>query len=109
MCLQRESYAPGTLVLVRNSQLSPGEMKSYHRYAGPYEVVEQTKRGNYRLKELDGTLWHRPIARYRVIAYVSHRSPELGKLYDEKIFPSAGRFSSASEITEVEPWEVETD
>ena len=52
-------------------------IKTSPRYLGPYEVVKRTKKGNYVLKELDGTLLRDTIAAFRVIGYLTRDDPEL--------------------------------
>ena len=42
-----------------------------------YEVVKRIKKGNYVLKELDGTLVRDTIAVFRVIGYLTRDDPEL--------------------------------
>jgi len=56
--LQKTEYQCGTLVLVRNSRLEVtlNKFKTDPRYLGPYEVVRRTSKGNYVLKELDGSV-----------------------------------------------------
>ena len=53
--LVRDSYPPGTLVLVRNKAKEGGLEKHHDRYLGPYEVVRRTRNGAYILQELRKT------------------------------------------------------
>ena len=55
--LQKRIYEPGELVIVRNTRLEMTitKFKIEPRYIGPYEVIKRTSKGNYILKELDGT------------------------------------------------------
>ncbi|KAJ8488793.1 hypothetical protein ONZ45_g13828 [Pleurotus djamor] len=71
--IQRDQYDPGALVLVRNSRLedSVSQLKTAPRYIGPYQVVKRTRKGNYILREMDGTLLHEAVAAFRVIGYLS--------------------------------------
>ncbi|TDL20505.1 hypothetical protein BD410DRAFT_706245, partial [Rickenella mellea] len=65
-------HLPGTLVLVRNSRIeSDLDTKSKAKYFGPFFVIRRTKGGSYRLAELDGTLWLKNVAAFRVIPYMS--------------------------------------
>ena len=77
--LQKSEYEEGSLVLVRNTRLemSLNKFKLDPRYLGPYEVVKQTARGNYILKELDGTIHMEPYAAFRLISYVTRNDPIL--------------------------------
>ena len=77
--LQKTTYPSGSLVLVRNTRLEMtiNQFKTQPRYLGPYEVVRQTDRGNYVLKELDGTEHATPYAAFRLISYISRRDPIL--------------------------------
>ena len=52
-------------------------IKTSPQYLGPYEVVKRTKKGNYVLKELNGTLLRDAIAGFRVIGYLSRDDPEF--------------------------------
>jgi len=57
--LQKETYEPGTLVLVRNNPIENSvsiERKTANRYMGPYQVVRRTQGGSYVLEEMNGNL-----------------------------------------------------
>src|ERR1700677_1404303 len=43
-------------------------------YLGPLIIVSQNKGDTYIICELDGTVFHRPIAAFRVIPYFTHKS-----------------------------------
>lgn len=77
--LQRDDYPEGSLVLVRNSRLEMTitKFKTDPRYLGPFEVVHKTSKGNYVLKDLDGTLHAEPYAAFRLISYTSRNDPIL--------------------------------
>ena len=47
------------------------------RYLGPLLIVSCNKGGAYIACELDGTLYHHPIAVYRVILYFMHKHIDL--------------------------------
>jgi hypothetical protein len=47
------------------------DRKHKPRYLGPYEVAERTAKGNYRLKELDGTLLQYKYAAFHILPYIS--------------------------------------
>ena len=71
-------FKENDLVLVRNSRVEK-ELNKKHkpRYIGPYEVVRQTKGGSYVLRELDGTVSRRGIARFRLIPYIARNKDAL--------------------------------
>lgn len=72
--LTRTKYKPGELVLVRNTAIEMShDRKSKPRYLGPYEVHKETKGGNYKLKELDGTSLRYTYAAFRLLPYISRR------------------------------------
>jgi len=70
--LATQEHKPGDLVLVRNTAIEMShDRKHKPRYLGPYQVVQRTSRGNYRLKELDGTPLIYVYAGFRIIPYIS--------------------------------------
>ena len=85
--LQKSEYEKGSLVLVRNTRLemSLNKFKLDPRYLGPYEVVQQTARGNYILKEPDGAIHMEPYAAFRLISYVTRNSPILYDSIEEEL------------------------
>lgn len=82
--LQKEEYKPGELVLVQNSsrEMHVNRWKTHPRYVGPYEVIEKTQGGAYRLKELDGTEHKHSYAAFRLLGYISRSDPLLQELSD---------------------------
>ena len=69
--------APNTLVLVRNTAIEKSlNRKMKPRYLGPYLVVARNRGGAYVLSELDGAVFDRPIAAFRVLPYLA-RTDEL--------------------------------
>ena len=75
------SYPPGTLVLVRNSEVEKSlNRKMAPRYDGPYEVIRRTTGGSYMLAELDGTARKQAVAAFRIIPYVSRTDLRLKQL-----------------------------
>ena len=72
--LTRTTYQPGELVLVRNTAIEMShDRKHKPRYLGPYEVAERTIKGNYKLKELDGTELQYKYAAFRILPYITRQ------------------------------------
>ena len=68
--LWRGEHQAGDFVLVRNTQVEKElNRKSKSRYLGPFEVVRRTKGGSYVLKELDGAIFRRGVAAFRLLPY----------------------------------------
>jgi hypothetical protein len=72
--LQKEEYAKGELVLVRNVGIEmavSSQRKTDDQYFGPYEVARKNKGGAYILRELDGSLFkNNPTAAFRLLPYI---------------------------------------
>jgi len=82
--LQKESYQPGTLVLIRNTPIENSvsiERKTANRYMGPYRVVRRTQGGSYILEEMNGSLLRHATAAFRLIPYIQRK--ELDTLVQE--------------------------
>ncbi|KAL5532961.1 hypothetical protein ACEPAF_4735 [Sanghuangporus sanghuang] len=64
------NFAPGSLVLVRNSQIENElNRKTKPKYLGPMIVVRRTKGGSYVLAEANGAISALRYAAFRVISY----------------------------------------
>ena len=84
--LARDSYLPGELVIVRNTAIEMShDRKHKPRYLGPYEVASKTPKGNYRLKELDGTLLQYKYAAFRVLPYITRNHSFMRTHGDDEI------------------------
>ena len=79
--LVKGSYAPGTLVLVRNNAIEKSHNRKHKpRYLGPYQIVRQTRNGSYVIEELDGSVSRHAIAANRIIPYISRSDVQLRSL-----------------------------
>ena len=68
-------FEPGDLVLVRNTAIENSlDKKMKPRYFGPMIVVRENKGGAYTLAELTGAVWHRKVAKFRVVPYFARKS-----------------------------------
>lgn len=68
--IKQETFQKGDLVLVRNTRIEKElNRKTKPRYLGPYEVVRQTQKGSYVVKELDGSVSRSGIAAFRLLKY----------------------------------------
>ena len=67
---------PGTLVLIRNTAIEKSlNRKMRAHYLGPYLVVSHNRGGAYILSELDGAIFDRPVAAFRVLPYLARKPP----------------------------------
>jgi transposase InsO family protein len=68
-------FERGSLVLMRNTQIEKSlNRKMRARYLGPLIVISRNFGGAYIVSELDGTVFHRPVAAFRLLPYYPHAS-----------------------------------
>jgi hypothetical protein len=95
----------GDLVLIRNTAIEKAlNRKMRARYLGPCIVVSKNRGGAYIIAELDGSVFDRPVAAFRVVPYFARSTlvlPDLGSLLDI----SAARLAEMENSELVDPEE----
>ena len=99
------NFKLGDLVLMRNTAIEKALNKKMRaRYLGPLIVISRNKGGAYILAELDGSVFDRPIAAFRVIPYFARTALEIPSL-EELIDISAERLAQMEDSESADPEE----
>jgi integrase-like protein/reverse transcriptase-like protein len=101
--MQDYDFKMGDLVLIRNTAIEKAlNRKMRARYLGPCIVISRSRGGAYVVAELDGSVFDRPVAAFRVIPYFARSALEIPSL-TELIDISQTRLSQMEESTLVDP------
>ena len=74
-------FKAGDLVLVRHTAIEKSlNRKMRPRYLGPLVVVSRNRGGAYIISEINGTVFDRPIAQFRVIPYLARSCIDIPDL-----------------------------
>ena len=80
------NFGCGDLVLVRNTAIEKAlNCKMQAQYLGPLVVVSRNKGGAYIICKLNGSVFDRPVAAFRVVPYFAWKSitlPDLSNFLD---------------------------
>ena len=93
----------GDLVLIRNTAIEKSlNCKMRVRYLGPLIVISRNKGGAYIVSELDGSVFDRTIAAFRVIPYFARQHIDIPPL-DKLVDISARRLRELEDSTAADP------
>lgn len=84
--IKNYNFSPGTLIHLQNNEIEMSlNRKMRPRYLGPLIVISRNCGGAYILAELDGSVYHAPVAAFRVIPFHAHHLipiPPIADLID---------------------------
>src|SRR5271156_6390672 len=99
----------GDLVLARNTAIEKAlDRKMRPHYLGPLIVISRNQGGAYILAELDGSVFDRPIAAFRVIPYFARSAIALPPLED-LVDISQRHLTELEESDDVDPDDAPAD
>jgi len=99
----------GDLVLIRNTAIEKAlNRKMRARYLGPCIIVSKNRGGAYIVAELDGSVFDRPIAAFRVIPYFERTTLPLPSL-DALLDISLSRLTQMEDTTLADPEDDDLD
>ena len=107
--LQNYDFGLGDLVLIRNTAIEKAlNRKMRARYLGPCIVISRNQGGAYIIAELDGSVFDRPIAGFRVIPYFAREHLDLPPL-EELLDISQRRLREMEDTLAVDPEDDEEE
>ena len=96
-------FKQGDLILMRNTSIEDHlNRKLKPRWLGPLIVIKQASGGLYLLAEMDGSVLHSKVARFRVIPYYAREQIKLDKKIQEIIDLSEEGLKQLEESAEPE-------
>jgi hypothetical protein len=96
-------FKTGDLVLIRNTAIEKAlNRKMRARYLGPLIVLSRNKGGAYIIAELDGSVFDRPVAAFRVIPYFARTKLDIPPI-DDLIDISRSRLTQMEQSDVADP------
>jgi hypothetical protein len=103
------NFTMGNLVLIRNTAIEKAlNRKMRARYLGPCIVISRNKGGAYIIAELDGSVFDRPVAAFRVIPYFARANLDVPS-FDTLIDISKSRLKEMETTSYADPDDDESN